>query len=124
VYLRHDYEDERLVDERLRQLEGRSDIELRIPVTDARWQTSRRDTSNTLAKRAGTEYDQPLLRVSRPGPGGSAGAGPSHASGQARFARPGQLLSDGGSLNPKSYPIALLSECRRQRGGRISGSDA
>jgi hypothetical protein len=70
VYLRHVYEDERLVEERLRQLEGRSDIELRIPMTDARRQTSRRAGCDAGDRQGGDMID-----------GATSGLGRFHAVG-------------------------------------------
>ena len=60
VYLRTVYEDERLVEERLRQLEGRPDMALRIPMTDDRWRATLRDPSSPLAERAPEEYDHAI----------------------------------------------------------------
>jgi hypothetical protein len=61
VYLRTSYEDERLVEEQLRQLEGRAEIALKIPMTDERWRATLRDPSSPLAERAPEEYDEAIV---------------------------------------------------------------
>lgn len=56
VYLKEAYDDERLLEEQLRRLEGRPDIALKVPMTEERWQGSLRDPRSALAMRVAEEY--------------------------------------------------------------------
>lgn len=57
AYLKDVHDDERLLEEQFRKLEGRPEIGLKIPMTEDRWRQSLRDPSSELATRAADEYD-------------------------------------------------------------------
>lgn len=56
VYLRHAYEDERLIETTLRGLATRPPISLRMPMTVRHWTEYLRDPESPLASRAGDKY--------------------------------------------------------------------
>jgi len=58
VYLKHAYEDERLLEERFRRLEERPDITVKVPMTEERWRGSLRDPGSQLATRAPDAYNK------------------------------------------------------------------
>jgi len=56
LYLREVFEDERLLEEKLRFLIGGPDIQLRTPVTDGVWEGFLYDSQSILARKAPEEY--------------------------------------------------------------------
>jgi hypothetical protein len=56
IYLKHVYEDERLIESTLRDLAARASIELRTPVTSEHWRNFLYNPDSSLATRAGDAY--------------------------------------------------------------------
>lgn len=60
LYLREVFEDERLLEEKLRFLIGGPDIELRTPVTEEIWRTYLYDSKSLLAQKTPKEYQEAI----------------------------------------------------------------
>lgn len=60
VYLRHSYEDERLIEDQLLRLESRPEITLKRPMTHDQWRSSLRDPASPLVTRVAAGYREAI----------------------------------------------------------------